>query len=170
MIEKYIKPNTSDGLNCIAHPLQISTDPTKCLIKGDVWINGGVQVIQNSINATNQPVAPNPLTATAQNFIADIPNTQTFIVRGFVDTPSSYLIDFILRNKPKTIPITKEALVKEFQILRTQIENGIESIDKAADNTTTLYNFFADAGGGNTLSSGSAPNTAITTNNSELRI
>ena len=31
---------TSDDLKCIAHPLQISTDVTRCLIKGDVWIGG----------------------------------------------------------------------------------------------------------------------------------
>jgi hypothetical protein len=160
--DREIASNNTGSLNCIAHPLQISTDPTKCLIKGDVWINGGVQVIQNSINATNQPLTPNPLTQTAIDFIADIPKTQTTVGNLLLNKPSSYLIDFILRNKPTTVPITKAALIKEFQILRIQIENGILSIDKAADNTTTVYNFISDAGGGNVF------DPSITTNNAQL--
>ncbi len=157
--DREIASNNTSSLNCIAHPLQISTDPTKCLIKGDVWINGGVQAIQNSINAANQPVPPTPIYPTTKDFIKKIPNTQIVFVRGFYNTPYSYLLDFILRDKPTTVPITKASLIKEFQILRTQIENGILSINKAADNTTIVYNFID---GGNTF----AP--TVTTNNSEL--
>jgi lysozyme family protein len=160
--DRGIASNNTGSLNCIAHPLQVSTDPTKCLIRGDVWINGGVQVIQNSINASNQPLTPNPISTTAKDFIADIPNTQKLFIRGFYNTPYSYLLDFILRKKPTTIPITKESLIKEFQQLRIQIENGILSINKSANNTATVYNFVSDAGGGNTF------NTAVTTNNSQL--
>jgi hypothetical protein len=139
--DREIASNNTGSLNCIAHPLQISTDPTKCLIKGDVWINGGVQVIQNSINAVNQPLTPNPISPTAKDFITKIPNTQVLFIRYFYNTPYSYLLDFIVRKKPTTVPITKESLIKEFHQLRIQIENGIASINKAADNITVVYNF-----------------------------
>ena len=35
--------DNGNPLLCLAHPLQISTDPTKVLIKGDLWINGKVR-------------------------------------------------------------------------------------------------------------------------------
>jgi hypothetical protein len=44
-------------LKCIAHPLQISTDPTKCLIKGDVWIEGQTKGVQAPSAAVQGPTS-----------------------------------------------------------------------------------------------------------------
>ena len=159
----YVPKSVADDLKCLAHPLQVSTDPTKCLIKSDIWINGGVAVFQNALEASNTPVPRQPISQAASNFIEKIPKTQIVLVRVGYDTPYSYLLDFILRDKPTTVPITKASLIKEFQSLRTQIENGILSINRATDNNTIVYNFTPEAGNGNTLDP-----AITTTNNSEL--
>ena len=51
--------SVASELKCIAHPLQISTDPTKCLIKGDVWITGqtkGVQAPSAAVQGATSPL------------------------------------------------------------------------------------------------------------------
>jgi len=53
--------SAADGLKCIAHPLQISTDPGRCLIKGDVWITGQTKGITPPTPPTPGPVSPEVL-------------------------------------------------------------------------------------------------------------
>lgn len=62
---------TSDGspLLCIAHPLQISTDPTVCLINSPLWVNG--EVIAPTEKAANS-VAYQTNVALAQSVYNDL--------------------------------------------------------------------------------------------------
>jgi hypothetical protein len=57
----------SVSLECIAHPLQISTDPTRCLIKADSWINQKI----TAISSTPKPdVTAFPISNTVKDFIS----------------------------------------------------------------------------------------------------
>jgi hypothetical protein len=46
------------SLECLAHPLQISTDPTRCLIKGDIWINSSIPVTIDTSTVAAGAVSP----------------------------------------------------------------------------------------------------------------
>jgi N-acetyl-anhydromuramyl-L-alanine amidase AmpD len=49
--------NNNDYLNCIAHPLQISVDPSVCLIRNPLWMgkDGFIDVVQDQAAATTAP-------------------------------------------------------------------------------------------------------------------
>ena len=49
--------NNNDYLNCIAHPLQISVDPSVCLIRNPLWMgkDGFIDVVQDQAVATTAP-------------------------------------------------------------------------------------------------------------------
>ena len=57
---KPLNPFTGDGyLKALAHSLQISVDPTVCIIKNDLWSDGGIKFNVSSSNAdpnTGEPV------------------------------------------------------------------------------------------------------------------
>jgi hypothetical protein len=56
---KPINPITGEGyLKALAHPLQISVDPTVCIIKNDLWSNGGIKFNVSSSNADPNTGAP----------------------------------------------------------------------------------------------------------------
>jgi hypothetical protein len=71
LLEVSTHNRTYDGtpslsLECIAHPLQISTDPTRCLIKAEPWINQSV----NAFSSTPRPDDTTiPVTSTVKNFV-----------------------------------------------------------------------------------------------------
>jgi len=71
LLEVSTHNRTYDGapslsLECIAHPLQISTDPTRCLIKAEPWINQSV----NAYSSTPRPDDTTiPVTNSVKNFI-----------------------------------------------------------------------------------------------------
>ena len=79
--------NTSEDLLCTAHPLQVSVDPSICLIKSPVWYeDGGSNVIQ----AASGAIATDTSRTIAQNIYNQILNT--FYTSRFVQyTDKQYL-------------------------------------------------------------------------------
>jgi len=54
-----LPPNSiAQPLECIAHPLQISIDPTKCLIRPDIWASGNIPVTIDDTAANPGSVTP----------------------------------------------------------------------------------------------------------------
>ena len=56
----------SASLECVAHPLQISTDPTQCLIKAEPWINQSVSAFSSTPRPDDTTI---PVTGTVKNFV-----------------------------------------------------------------------------------------------------
>jgi hypothetical protein len=56
----------SSSLECVAHPLQISTDPTRCLIKAEKWINQSVTASSSTPKPDDTTI---PITDTVKNFV-----------------------------------------------------------------------------------------------------
>ena len=59
--------NSAQDLLCVAHPIQISVDPTVCMIKNDLWIN----TIANAVSGAVAPVS-NILDTQADTIIREI--------------------------------------------------------------------------------------------------
>ena len=71
LLEVSTHNRTYDGapslsLECIAHPLQISTDPTRCLIKAEPWINQSVNAYSSTPRPDNTTI---PVTNSVKNFV-----------------------------------------------------------------------------------------------------
>jgi lysozyme family protein len=130
--------NKAKGLECIAHPLQVSTDPTRCLIKADLWINRGSAILGDAINAANTPI-PAQTVSTSVNQIIYETNAEDIVLT---------FLKFLTRLNPN-YPTSKASLIHEFQQFRIQIENTIQSIDRSSDGNTIVYNFTQNAGNGN---------------------
>lgn len=127
-------------LECIAHPLQISTDVTKCLIKPDVWMDGGVGALAEAIQKNNNPVQPErPIQSQeAINFIKN-PSVNSFL-------------RYLTANKVESIDSLKEKCID----LRKYIENSIgtatrNEISKASGGNQAVYNLILpnNVNGGN---------------------
>jgi hypothetical protein len=123
-------------LKCLAHPLQISTDPTKCLIRGDLWIYKGydpggsfdkqLELIEKVKDEASN-IQPNPR---LKNFL------DTKDIRNFIITIGA------ISNSNKIGSITEftQALIK----LRNQIEGSIVAPIQKDDNGGITYNLSSD--------------------------
>ena len=127
-------------LECVAHPLQISTDVTKCLIKPDVWMNGGVGALANELQKTNEQTDPiRPISIPSANFIKN-PSVLTFL--EFLSSPDP--------NSPSNL-LTESNLEEKINSLRRYIENAIgarqiggrinNAISVSSDQSQAVYNF-----------------------------
>ena len=120
------------GLTCLAHPLQISTDFTKCLIKGDYWINGNRSINQSIEDALNSPPV-GPINPILERLISS-PNPNTLI--GAVVSIGNASFGGVKNS------ITLESTIRE---LKKQLENSIYSINKSGGTGEgTVYNFSND--------------------------
>ena len=102
----------SASLECIAHPLQISTDPSKCLIKGDLWIEG-VTNPTSKISEPSQGVISNSVKVLAGNS----PKYSPIQLSGIFVS----ILDDYLQNQGKTI---EDAIRK----IREEIVNYISTL------------------------------------------
>lgn len=123
----------NDQLTCLAHPLQISTDPTKCLIDASVWIGGELtsnQTVDFNKIQTYPPVGPI--------------NPSLGQLRGF-DPVYRFLVvlNNISKSNIKGNINTTTGLRQLFIEVRRQIENSISAIQKN-DNSTIIYNLTSD--------------------------
>ena len=95
----------SASLECIAHPLQISTDPSKCLIKGDLWIEG-VTNPTSKISEPSQGVISNSVKVLAGNS----PKYSPIQLSGIFVS----ILDDYLQNQGKTIEDAIRKIREEF--------------------------------------------------------
>jgi hypothetical protein len=104
------------SLECVAHPLQISTNPTRCLIKADPWINQKI----TAVSSTPKPdVTAFPISDTVKDFINKSILSQPVL-----------LFNKAIREKSLTYPsgIDKNILKGILQDIRNEI---VYSIQKA---------------------------------------
>ena len=123
----------NNTLTCLAHPLQVSTDPTKCLIKAEYWIDGKSISTGQSIDdliklnkdiANEAPtIQPNPIIRTFLNNR----NTRSLLI-AIATISDSFKIGFEVNS-----------LSKAFQKLRKQIEGSISAIQEGI-----TYNITSD--------------------------
>jgi hypothetical protein len=70
---------TAEDLLCVAHPIQVSVDPTVCIIKSPIWYDPGPSGILTAVSgaASTNPlqVKANAITKAANDYIASIGNT-----------------------------------------------------------------------------------------------
>ena len=99
-----VSGSVASGLKCIAHPLQISTDPTKCLIKGDVWINGQAKGVQTPSAAVQG--ATSPLVKTI--FASTSSRRQFFsVLDGYMKNPNETLENALKKIREEVINYIK---------------------------------------------------------------
>lgn len=106
--------STFEDLKCIAHPLQISTDPTKCLIKGDVWITGQTKGVQAPSAATQGATS-----LLVKAILTDVTSSPVQLRRQFFN-----VLDGYMKNPNETL---ENALRK----IREEIINYIKLVGNA---------------------------------------
>ena len=133
----YDKPkgpnNTEPPLSellCLANPLQVSVDPTICLIGNDLWSN-----IKKSEDSTTQQQTSQDITGVGNKYAAEIKKIIDAVEGGNKDENEQIVINTIksVATGPNAIENLKE-LNKEFQINNPRITNPSQ------DNTTTTAN------------------------------
>ena len=109
LVRLSLQSNEYDGspitdLYCTAHPLQVSVDPTVCLIKSPLWAGGDI------INVATTSVASNTNLTEAQNAVASIIKGEK---ESAPSTASNFLINGISLIKNKEIYFSVEELLKK---------------------------------------------------------
>lgn len=123
----------NNNLTCLAHPLQVSTDPTKCLIKAEYWING------KSIS-TGQSI--DDLIKLNKDIANEAPTIQPNpIIRTFLNNRNTRSLLIAIATISDSFKIGSEvnSLSKAFQKLRKQIEGSISAIQEGI-----TYNITSD--------------------------
>jgi hypothetical protein len=123
----------NNTLTCLAHPLQVSTDPTKCLIKAEYWINGKNISTGQSIDDTiklNKDIADEAPTIQ--------PNP---VIRTFLNNRNAEGLLAIITRISDSTKIGSEinSLPQVFIKLRDQIEGSISAIQEGI-----TYNITSD--------------------------
>lgn len=127
------KNNAEPPLNellCLANPLQVSVDPTICLIGNDLWSN-----IKKSEDSTAQQPTSQDITGVSNKYAAEIKKIIDAVEGGNKDENEQIVISTIksVATGPNAIKNLEE-LNKEFQINNPRITNPSQ------DNTTTTAN------------------------------
>jgi predicted chitinase len=89
-------------LKALAHPLQISTDPTICLIKNNLWASG----IKMSTNVTGTANPSDPNQRPVITFKSNIPNAEQFVA----DLIKIVLTTNKIGDRPKLLKHIKDTI------------------------------------------------------------
>jgi hypothetical protein len=121
------KPNSDTGeggyLLCLGHPLQISMDPSVCLINASFWNSGQLP----SVESLNQSDSTN-------NNIVQYTNTDPVIYKN--------LINYI-KKEIEASNTNEEELIKEIQNKLNKSINEVKQLSKTwhSENTISLYDY-----------------------------
>jgi len=120
----------SGPLTCLSHPLQVSTDPTKCLINAEKWFKKDITSQQvTDFNAIKSyppelPINPN--------------------LRIFISNPTTENLLTIISVIGKGNINNNITLSQVFSEVRRQIENAIVDPINKNDNGSIIYNISSD--------------------------
>jgi hypothetical protein len=146
----YDKPkgpnNTEPPLSellCLANPLQVSVDPTICLIGNDLWSN-----IKKSEDSTTQQQTSQDITGVGNKYAAEIKKIIDAVKDGNEDKNEQIVINTIksVATGPNAVNNLKE-LNKEFQINNRSLTRKTSVIAKTGEtiyDITTLYDYIDD--------------------------
>ena len=121
-----LPPNSiAQPLECIAHPFQISIDPTKCLISPGIWASGNIPVTIDDNTASPGAVSPS---------VKDLLNNTSIFTSIFTDLN---LMRFINALDSK---INNTTTIKNFSNIFKDIRNEIIwSISQIVNNAYVLF-------------------------------
>jgi hypothetical protein len=104
-----VSGSVASELKCIAHPLQISTDPTKCLIKGDVWITGqtkGVQTPKAAVQGATSPLVKDILASRVRD--VGLTRRKFFsVLDGYMKNPNETLENALRKIREEMVNYIK---------------------------------------------------------------
>jgi GH24 family phage-related lysozyme (muramidase) len=139
--------NKSEPLLCLAHPLQVSIDPTVCLITNPIWAGG---VSTSDINAG----ANNGTPTTYDSQALDIYNQLEKIGSGDEDPIGTKLLEYIGFGKTEYSPNNVKEFLRSFAKIYRQ-KNPTTSTTAAINREINrLTNNLVPPGGGSKLGSG----------------
>jgi lysozyme family protein len=136
--------NDSESLKCIAHPLQISTDPTKCLIRPDIWLNGTLANASNTSAASKNSIQPGEINSNVFRWLGDNPNGN---YREYSTRFNSFLqlLEQVRKSNPSVS--TKDNFEYILNTIRVSIENSIAGFRGGnATEGQRAYNFTNELG------------------------
>ena len=138
-------PTTGDGyLLCLAHPLQISVDPTICVIKSPVWADGFKvnpdTIIPSSVTEPNLITFPSKLTPTDIDNVLD--NLYYISIPTKKVKNKQAVVDY-LKRKTQQDPDTIKALTKRHY---ERLKDVNYKVNKPANSDANLINQAIDEG------------------------
>lgn len=138
--DKKIDPKaklTPKSLLCLGHPLQISVDPTICLIGNDTWTKLPDQKIIVESTSNSLPVLDiegnvvNPINLSIEKILLDSKNTRYL----------KNLIPYYQDNKTKELGIIGNIYINLQFLYALSLDNNVESQDKKEKQEISLYDF-----------------------------
>jgi len=135
-------PSSLSPLLCLGHPLQISVDPTICLIGNDLWSTIPSPSIKNSILNLNV----NPISSDGLTFIESRSTTST-ITKLLTSISSRNSIQYLKKldsyflNEKKELGIIGNIYVNLQFLYTLSLDGNLESQDKKEKQEINIYDF-----------------------------
>ncbi len=129
--------NDNSTLKCVAHPLQTSTDPTKCLIRPDVWMNG-IGDLAQKISDNTKSIPPGDVDQNVINWLNNDPQGG-FFQADYVKY--SKFIDLLIKISNKKL-IDDGTFPNILNTIRNSLEYSIYNASVYSEGGNYLYSVY----------------------------